>query len=97
MTYYTLDDHHELTSANHHPIRSKTKDVTRHIAVDGMYFAAPILLCLAIGLIIDAHYGTKPYGTAFFLVAGSIGSFYNVFVLIRSTKQPTHDKTNTPQ
>lgn len=97
MTYYTLDDQHELTSTNHRPIRSKTNDGAVHMAGDGMYFATPILLGLAIGLIIDAHYGTKPVGTAFFLVAGSIGSFYNVFVLIRSTQKPTHDKTNTPQ
>jgi len=97
MTHYTIDDHHELRPTETPSPLPRQSRVQEHMVHDGMYFVTPLLLGLVAGLAIDGHFGTKPWGTAFFLVAGSIGSFYNVFVLIRSTKQPTHDKTNTPQ
>ncbi len=55
-------------------------------SIDGFYLAIPILLGLAVGLGVDRLFGTTPWGLLLFLVAGTVSSFYNVFVLIRSTR-----------
>jgi len=54
--------------------------------VDGLYLATPLLLGVAIGLGFDRFFDTKPWGLLGFLLAGTLSSFYNMFVLIRSTR-----------
>jgi len=50
---------------------------------EGVAILIPILLGLALGLWLDGLLGTKPILLLFFLLAGTVSSFYNVLKLLK--------------
>ena len=47
----------------------------------GYYLVTPILIGLGAGILIDKWIQTKPVFTLLLLVAGTVGSFYNLFTI----------------
>lgn len=87
MAEYGIDRDFNLRLSKSTPSQKRGTATTKPVpSIDGLYLAIPLLVALAVGLGFDRLFGTKPWGTLLFLVAGTVSSFYNVFVLIRSTR-----------
>jgi len=56
----------------------------------GVYTIIPIFLGLTIGLLLDTIFNTRPILVLVFLFLGTIGSFYNLFIVVRKSVQ--HDR-----
>lgn len=87
MAEYGIDRDFNLRLSKHAPSQKRGTAATKPLpSIDGLYLAMPLLLGVVGGLGFDRLFGTRPWGTLLFLVAGTVSSFYNVFVLIRSTR-----------
>jgi len=56
----------------------------------GVYTIVPIFLGLTIGIWLDSIFNTRPMLVLVFLFLGVLGSFYNLFVVVR--KSVKHDR-----
>jgi small subunit ribosomal protein S8 len=61
-----------------------------------MYRSVKQLRPVVAGLGFDRLFKTHPWGILTFIVAGTLGSLYNVIVLIRLTRHQTNDHNNEP-
>lgn len=49
----------------------------------GFYLATPLLLGVFLGLFLDRSFHTKPFFTIALIVLGAVGSFYNLYKLVK--------------
>lgn len=98
MAYYSLGKDMDLkkSSTNDSYLGGKKKQSEILPMVDGLYFAIPLLFGVVAGLGFDRLFKTHPWGILTFIVAGTLGSLYNVIVLIRLTRHQTNDHNNEP-
>ncbi len=56
----------------------------------GYYLITPILIGVVFGIFIDNRFNTKPTGVISGIIIGTIGTFYNLFSLIKSNASDKH-------
>jgi len=85
--YFEIDKHGNLKKTNQDlKKKPKTKKsfFNDYININvGYSIVTPILLGVIIGLILDSRFHSKPVFTVFFIFLGTVGSFYNLFRLIK--------------
>ncbi len=85
--YFEIDKHGDLkkTKTSLKKDSNHKKDFfSEYLNINvGYNLVTPILLGVIIGLILDSNFKSKPVFTIFFIFLGTVGSFYNLFKLIK--------------
>ncbi len=56
----------------------------------GYYLITPILVGVIFGIFIDNRFNTKPIAVIIGIIFGTVGTFYNLFSLIKSNASDKH-------
>lgn len=85
--YFEIDKHGNLKKTSQD--LKKKPETKKSFFLDyininvGYSLVTPILLGVIIGLTLDSRFHSKPVFTVFFIFLGTVGSFYNLFRLIK--------------
>lgn len=86
--FFKVDQEGNIEQFSKKEVRSKTKQEKKIIEFKyfnlGFYILTPIILGIFLGLAIDDILKTKPIFFIFFLILGSLSSFYNLFKLAKN-------------
>lgn len=83
--YYILDKHLNMKLSSFpepRPIKKKNKMDLANYANIGYYLVTPLLFGVFFGLYLDGRLGTN-YLVVIGIVIGSIGTFYNLFKILK--------------
>lgn len=64
-------------------LKKKENQIDPSLLNVGYYLITPLLVGVFLGLLLDSKLRTKPFFTLFFIVLGTVSSFYNLWKIVK--------------